>query len=168
MKRAIANLIIFSILIVLTACSGNSQETTPPAVTPTSIPGTNIPVGPTPTAIPNRPLYNPGELVEYTAQTGDTIAALAERFNTTSAEIMAANPFIPDSATTMPPGMPMQIPIYHRNFWGTAFKIIRDSLYVKCPAAVNFDTQPMRTAPDQRSSTWLPRITRSALAFFWH
>jgi murein DD-endopeptidase MepM/ murein hydrolase activator NlpD len=97
-------------------------------------------------------------LVEYIAQTGDTIAALAERFNTTSAEIMAANPFIPDSATTMPPGMPMQIPIYHRNFWGTAFKIIPDSLYVNGPAAVNFDTAGFAA----ESNGWLNRYNEYA------
>ena len=53
---------------------------------------------------------------------------------------MAANTFIPESATTMPSGMPMEIPIYYRSFWGTANKIIPDSLFVNGPAVVEFDT----------------------------
>ena len=34
-----------------------------------------------------RPLYAPGELVDYTAQAGDTLPVLAVRFNTTVEEI---------------------------------------------------------------------------------
>jgi murein DD-endopeptidase MepM/ murein hydrolase activator NlpD len=82
----------------------------------------------------------PGELVSYTAQSGDTLLALAARFNTTVEEIRAANPVIPADATTMPPGFPMKIPIYYRSFWGTPFKIIPDSHFVNGPSAVGFDT----------------------------
>ena len=92
------------------------------------------------TSLPARPIYSPGELVEYTAQTGDTLVALASRFNTTVAEILEANPFIPPDATTMPPGMPMRIPIYYRPFWGSPYQIIPDSLFINGPAQVNFDT----------------------------
>ena len=87
-----------------------------------------------------RPIYSPGELVDYTAQTGDTLPALAAHFNTTVAEILRANDFIPESATTMPPGMPMKIPIYYAPFWGSSFQIIPDSLFVNGPAQLNFDT----------------------------
>ncbi|MBN1536718.1 MAG: LysM peptidoglycan-binding domain-containing protein, partial [Anaerolineales bacterium] len=92
------------------------------------------------TPSPSRPVYKPGELVDYTAQTGDTIPALALRFNTTEAEILEANPIIPQSATTMPPGMPMKIPIYYVPFWGSAYQIIPDSLFVNGPAQGNFNT----------------------------
>lgn len=88
---------------------------------------------------PTRPVFQPGELVDYTAQSGDTLPALAVRFNTTVEEIRAANPIIPDSATTMPPGMPMQIPIYYRPLWGTSYQIIPDSLFVNGPAQRDFD-----------------------------
>src|SRR5512144_302246 len=66
------------------------------------------PLAPTPIPAPTsgRPEYKPGELVDYIAQNGDTLPALAARFNTTVAEIMAANPIIPQEATTMPPGLP--------------------------------------------------------------
>ena len=93
-----------------------------------------------PSPFPPRPLYSPGELVDYTAQTGDTLPSLAVRFNTSVAEIKQANPFIPDSATTMPPGMPMKIPIYYLPLWGSPYQIIPDSLFVNGPTQVGFDT----------------------------
>jgi murein DD-endopeptidase MepM/ murein hydrolase activator NlpD len=95
---------------------------------------------PTPTPLPTRPVYNPGELVEYNAQSGDTLPALAAHFNTTVQEILEANTIIPTGVTTLPPGLPMQIPIYHRNFWGIAYQIIPDNHFVNGPAAVSFDT----------------------------
>lgn len=93
-----------------------------------------------PTPLPARPAYAPGELVEYTAQTGDTLTALAARFNTTVDEILAANTFIPREATTMPQGMPMQIPIYYRALWGAPFQIIPDHAFVNSPTADGFNT----------------------------
>ncbi|MEJ2758290.1 MAG: LysM peptidoglycan-binding domain-containing protein [Anaerolineales bacterium] len=98
------------------------------------------PNGPTPTPLPERTTYYPGELVEYIAQSGDTLDALAVRFNTTADEILKANSFIPDDVSTLPPGMPMQIPIYYRSFWGTTFQIIPDSVFVNGPDVVGFDT----------------------------
>jgi len=90
---------------------------------------------------PERPRYQPGELVDYTAQTGDTLPGLAKRFNTTVAEILKANSFIPVTATTMPPGMPMKIPIYYLPLWGSPYQILPDSLFINGPAQVSFDTQ---------------------------
>lgn len=92
------------------------------------------------TPSPTRPIYKPGELVDYIAQNGDTLPALAARFNTTIEEIMEANPIVPQSATTMPPGMPMKIPIYYVPFWGSAYQIIPDCQFVNGPAQVNFNT----------------------------
>ncbi|MBX3005146.1 MAG: LysM peptidoglycan-binding domain-containing protein [Anaerolineales bacterium] len=94
----------------------------------------------TATPPPARPLYDPGTLVDYTAQTGDNLIALAARFNTTVREIRAANPIIPDTATTMPAGFPMKIPVYYRTYWGSQFQILPDSLYVNGPAQLDFDT----------------------------
>jgi LasA protease len=95
---------------------------------------------PQPIPFPTRPAYSPGELVDYNAQTGDTLPALAARFNTTVDEIWAANPFIPTDATTMPPGMPMKIPIYYLPFWGSPYPIIPDSLFINGPAQIGFNT----------------------------
>ncbi len=92
------------------------------------------------TPLPTRPSYAPGELVDYTAQTGDTLPAIAAHFNTTVEEIRAANAFIPGDATTMPPGMPMKIPIYYQALWGSPYQIIPDSLFINGPAQVGFET----------------------------
>ncbi len=103
---------------------------------PTSLPAT---IQPTPEPTGGRPHYAPGELVEYVAQGGDTVAALAARFNTTVQEVMTANPIIPVDATTLPPGMPMKIPIYYTALWGSAYQIVPDSLFVNGPAQLDFD-----------------------------
>ncbi len=55
-----------------------------------------------PTPMPTRPPYVPGTLVDYTAQTGDTLPALASHFNTTESEIRAANPIIPEQGDHPP------------------------------------------------------------------
>ncbi|HEX2991952.1 MAG TPA: LysM domain-containing protein, partial [Anaerolineales bacterium] len=68
---------------------------------------TPIPPTPVPAPTSGRPNYAPGELVDYIAQSGDTLPALAKRFNTTEEEIREANSIIPADATTMPPGFPM-------------------------------------------------------------
>jgi murein DD-endopeptidase MepM/ murein hydrolase activator NlpD len=121
----------------------------PPAANPPAVAGDQVDAGdspaaqeaqPAPTSFPERPRYAPGELVDYTAQAGDTLPALAVRFNTSVEEIRLANPIIPQTATTMPPGMPMKIPIYYLPFWGSPYQIIPDSLFVNGPAQVGFDT----------------------------
>ncbi len=121
--------------LLLSACAPQAAADQTP-VTPSA---TVVPA-PTGTALPQRPQYDPGQLVDYLAQAGDTLPALAAHFNTTVQEIAAANPQIPSDATTMPPGMPMKIPIYYLAFWGTPFKILPDSQYVDGPAVTGFDT----------------------------
>lgn len=127
--------------LLLSAC-----VSAPAAATATEAPTATATLAPTEpvitsTPLPTRPPYEPGQLVDYIAQNGDNLIALAARFNTTIEEIMRANPVIPESATTLPAGFPMQIPIFYRAYWGTAFQIIPDSLYVNGPAQVGFDTQ---------------------------
>ena len=84
----------------------------------------------TPTALPTREKYAPGQLVDYNAQSGDTLPALAAHFNTTEAEIRTANPPIPDQVTTLPPGFPMKIPIYYESLWGAPNHILPDNAFV--------------------------------------
>ncbi len=97
------------------------------------------PASPAP-AWQGRPEYAPGELVDYIAQSGDTLPALARRFNTSVEEIYAANPFIPRNATTMPPGMPMKIPIYYLPLWGNPDHLLPDHAYVYGPTLIGFNT----------------------------
>jgi murein DD-endopeptidase MepM/ murein hydrolase activator NlpD len=94
----------------------------------------------TATTMAIRPAYYPGELVDYLAQPGDTLAALAIHFNSSETEIRLANPIIPDDATTMPPGMPMKIPIYYLPLWGTSFQIAPDNIFINGPLSISFNT----------------------------
>jgi hypothetical protein len=115
-------------------------------------PGVSIPLNVDPTAteaatpypeitpLPTRPPYDPGQLVDYIAQSGDTLPALAAHFNTSVEEIRAANPIIPQDVTTLPPGFPMRIPIYYLALWGTPYQIIPDGLFVNGPDQIGFDT----------------------------
>lgn len=127
-----------SVLILssgLSACTPAPAAAVPAAMesTPTST------AQPLPTALPTRPVYEPGTLVDYTVQSGDTLPGLAARFNTSEEEIRAANPIIPEQVTTLPAGMPMQIPIYYEPFWGSSFQVLPDSLFVNGPAQIGFD-----------------------------
>jgi LasA protease len=113
-----------------------------PGPAPSIIKNMITPLAPTPVPAPTseRPNYPPGELVDYIAQNGDTLPALAARFNTTAEQIRAANPIIPLDATTMPPGFPMKIPIYYLPLWGTAYQSIPDHAFVNGPAQIGFST----------------------------
>jgi LasA protease len=130
-------LLPFLLILSLTACL---SQPLPDQETATAAASTQT-QGPTGTPIPSRPEYDPGQLVDYIAQTGDTLPALAAHFNTTPDEIRAANPQIPVDATTMPPGMPMKIPVYYSLFWGTPFQILPDSQFINGPSAIGFDTE---------------------------
>lgn len=128
------------------AASGLLQETTFPQSSTAD--ANNVILSPTETALPSptpwydeRPRYAPGELVDYIAQAGDTLPFLAARFNTTVEEILEANNFIPPTATTMPPGMPMKIPIYYKPLWGSPYRILPDSHFVNGPVQVGFDVK---------------------------
>ena len=133
--------ILTAACLLLSACfQAPIPGKTPVVVTETPTPG------PAPTTLPSRPPYSPGELVDYIAQSGDTLPALAAHFNTSPEEIRSANPDIPADATTMPAGMPMKIPIYYLQFWGTSFKILPDNLFVNGPSVTGFDTEAFVTA----------------------
>ncbi len=111
-----------------------------PAAPATATPTREVaPSRPTPTPLPERPRYPPGTLVRYEAQPGDTLPALAAHFNTTVEAIRQANPHLPAGITTLPPGEPLQIPIYYLPTWGTPFKILPDPLFVNGPASRDFD-----------------------------
>ncbi len=133
--RSLANFILPLILFWLAACIPQQEVGIKVEIaSPTS---TQEVVELTP--LPTRQPYTPGELVDYTVQTGDTLPSLAAHFNSTEAEIRQANPIIPQDVTTLPPGMPMKIPIYYQPLYGSAYQIIPDSLFVNGPEVVSFD-----------------------------
>jgi LasA protease len=147
MTKTIFSLYILGILLTLTACGSSALiQATPQLSEPAAAPAQN-----TSTPIPTRPPFKPGELVDYIAQDGDTVSALASRFNTTAQNIMEANPIIPPDATTMPPGFPMKIPIFYRDLWGTSFKSIPDNAFVNGPTLIGFNTSAFVAA----HSGWL-------------
>jgi len=111
-----------------------------------------------PTPFPTRPVYSPGETVDYAAQMGDTLPAIAVHFNTTVEEILEVNDFIPPDVTTLPPGMPMQIPIYYESFWGSPYQIIPDNLFINGPSQIGFRTEDF--VSDQPG--WLREYTEYA------
>ena len=120
--------------IILSACGSRESNT--------AIENMITPLAPTaiPAPTSGRPQYNPGELVDYLAQNGDTLPALAKRFNTSVEEIFEANPIIPRDATTMPIGLPMKIPIYYLPLWGTEYQSLPDHAFVNGPAQIGFNT----------------------------
>lgn len=124
-------------VIFLTSCS---PQGLPPPLVVTTPNGVSLTPEAEISPMPTRPAYSPGELVDYTVQDGDTLPALAVHFNTTEVEIRKANPILPDHLTTLPPGMPMKIPIYYLPLWGSSFQMIPNSQFVNGPAAVGFDT----------------------------
>lgn len=143
------------LLLVLSACQAQDRIAQPAMAEPgalTFLLESEQDQMPPATPFATRPVYQPGELVAYTAQSGDTLPALAVRFNTSVSEILEANIFIPAEATTLPPGMPMQIPIYYLPFWGSPYQIIPDEQFVNGPAQVGLDVQ---TFINQYPGGWL-------------
>jgi LasA protease len=141
-----------AIILASTGCMPTPRN--PGFILPTTVP--TVTLQPTQvTAFPQRPHYQPGELVDYMVQSGDTLPVLAVRFNTTEAQIRQANSSIPADLTTLPPGMPMKIPIYYLSLWGPPYQIIPDSLFVDGPAQTSFDTQAFITS----HPGWLKNVT---------
>jgi murein DD-endopeptidase MepM/ murein hydrolase activator NlpD len=141
LSKIITMLALFAVL--LSACRPSAPAPSLPQAQTPALPESVVDPAALPSPTPfysSRPRYAPGELVDYIAQTGDTLPNLAVRFNTSEAEIRAANSFIPQDVTSMPPGMPMKIPIYYLPLWGSPYQIIPDSLFVNGPAQVGFDT----------------------------
>jgi len=127
------------VLIIQSACVPLEQTPEPGPDTVEEAPAPPTPDSPIPTPLPTRDPYPPGTVIDYIAQMGDTLPALAKHFNTTEAEIRLANQIIPADATTMPSGFPMRIPIYYQPQWGTPYQILPDSLFINGPAQQDFN-----------------------------
>lgn len=124
------------LLLTVTACTPNIS-------TPVAGPPPTSTVTPAPTATaerrPNRQeAFGPGQLLPYTTQTGDTVYALAAHFNTSVAEVLAANPTLP-TTMTLPSGLKLKIPAYYFALSGPDTQIIPDSEFVYGPTSVGFD-----------------------------
>ena len=151
--------IYYTLIIIAFLLAACSPTVKPTMIFPTATDEVELSEEMAITPYVTREVYGPGELVEYTAQTGDTLPALAARFNTSVEEILYANPGIPEDATTMPPGMPMQIPIYYRALWGTPYQIIPDAVFINGPDASDFNAKDFLMG----NQGWL--VTYDAWAF---
>jgi murein DD-endopeptidase MepM/ murein hydrolase activator NlpD len=135
-------LVFFSI-----GCSVSQPEQIDPAAT-LEIPSIEQ------TPLPTRGAHPPGELVAYQAFSGDTLEALAARFNTSVEEIRESNPQLPAMVTTLPPGYSLQIPAYYLPLTGTPFQILPDSEFINGPTAIGFDVEDeLRSRPGYLSDT---------------
>src|SRR5260221_6456873 len=86
---------VTSLIILSSACVSRGQSI--------NIGSMITPLAPTPVPAPpsDRAAYAPGQLVDYTAQNGDSLPALAARVCTTIDQIMHGNPIITTDANTM-------------------------------------------------------------------
>jgi LasA protease len=94
-----------------------------------------------PTPLPVRGPFPPGQVFDYLAQSGDTLPAIAAHFNTTEAEIRAENPDLPTPITTLPAGFLLRVPAYYVPLTSSSFHILPDSEAINGPGAVGFDTR---------------------------
>jgi murein DD-endopeptidase MepM/ murein hydrolase activator NlpD len=137
-KRTNLFVVICVLAGMINACSTQPPFTETPAPDTTITEEATLEVTATP--IPSREVYAPGTLVDYLAQDGDTLPSVAAHFNTTEKEIRMVNADLPDQVTTLPPGLPMKIPIYYKALWGSPYQIMPNSLFVNGPAQIGFDT----------------------------
>lgn len=128
-------LLLLALLVVLAACNPRQSVgyILPEIIEPSPTPEATV------TPFSSRPVYPPGTLVDYLAQSGDSLDLLSIRFGASPQEIMWANPQIPEDVTTLPPGFPMKMPIYYEPLWGTDFQIIPDAVFVYGPDLLDFD-----------------------------
>ena len=128
------------VVLVLSAClAGPSLPQVAPIHPTTPTPGnlsSNLP-----TPLPQRLPIVPGQILEYAAQSGDTLPAVAAHFNTTVDGIRSANPWLPRDVTTLEPGKDLRVPAYFAPFTGTSFKILPDSEVVNSPGLIGFNLQ---------------------------
>ncbi len=131
-----------TIVVITSACSSVPVSN----VDAQASPSPTAQIGPTP--LPVRTRHAPGEVFDYIAQNGDTLPALAAHFNTSVEEIIAENPDLPSSVTTLPAGYPMRIPAYYQPLLGSPFQILPDSEVVNGPSTLGFDlSEEIRQRP---------------------
>jgi len=135
------NILIIASLLILFALTVLSCQGERPQYIVSQVSEETLEVLPSATPYDQRPVYEPGTLVDYIAQSGDSLESLAWRFGSSRREILFHNPDIPKDITTLPPGFPMKMPIYYKPFWGTSYQIIPDAVFVNGPDAIGFNTK---------------------------
>lgn len=141
-KRSAVSALLLLASAIAALMSAAACEPAMPVATPTPL--TPAPVSPTPgghtaTPLPIRKLDEPGQIMEYAAQSGDVLEAVAARFHTTVEDIRSNNPDLPEKITTLTPGAILRVPAYLAPFTGTPFQMLPDSELVAGPKSSDFD-----------------------------
>ena len=118
------------------ACSPEPVATVPASLpAPSATPAASAD---TATPLPTRSFSEPGQIMDYAIQSGDTLEAVAVHFNTTVQDIRKNNPGLPEKTTTLVPGRILKVPLYYASFTGTPFHMFPASEVVAGPAAPDF------------------------------
>ncbi len=141
--RARMRRFVVVLILALTASCGSLAPALPAPLATFTPPPTQLvpterpPLEPTP--LPTRSRWQFGELLPYAIQSGDTLRAIAARFNTTSDSIRQANPDVTSAdLTILPPGQPLNIPANYAPLTGTPYRIVPDSELVYGPGQARF------------------------------
>jgi LasA protease len=137
--RQAARWILGGVLLGCSACVPEPAAAPVLSPQPTIVAATLSAAAATP--LPSREAMEPGTLVEYRAQSGDFLEAIAAHFNTTAAEIRKNNPGLPQKLTTLEPGRILRVPVYWEPFTGTPFQMLPDSEVIGGPAGSQFSGQ---------------------------
>lgn len=134
-----ARLALWGMALNLAACALAPAVTAPPASVsaPTSTATRTVAEG-GPTPLPTRGLFPPGSLLPYVAQSGDTAISVAAHFNTTPAEVLAANPAV-SATTTFTPGLRLNVPAYYFPLGGPTFQMMPDTAVIYGPDHAGWD-----------------------------
>jgi murein DD-endopeptidase MepM/ murein hydrolase activator NlpD len=130
---------ILAVACLLSACVPETA-TVPPTASNPALPSRSQSVKP-PTPLPTRIPLEPGQIMEYHVQSGDTLEAIAAHFHTTVADIRKNNSGLPVKTTTLTPDQVLRVPAYFAPFTGTPFQMLPDSEVVAGPAVPDFDGQ---------------------------
>jgi LasA protease len=122
------------------AACGPEPAATIPVFSPTAS-ATPTASGKTATPLPTRGVSEPGQIMDYAVQSGDTLEAVAAHFNITIEDIRKHNPGLPEKTTTLVPGRILKVPLYLAPFIGTPFQMLTDSEVVAGPTVSDFNGQ---------------------------
>ena len=131
---------ILTLAILISSCAPRSTPSPLTTVTPPARAAPSPSFGATP--LPTRARWKFGDVLPYTVQPGDTLVAVAARFNTPSDAIQQFNPEIKFAdLTTLEPKTQLKIPANYAPFNGTPFWIIPDSELINSPGVKDFLTK---------------------------
>jgi LasA protease len=159
-SKTLSRLIVFTFLLSLTACvrdtariivvtatfpaDAPSVGSQAPVIIATSVPEVaNVDLSPAPNQALSNPTPNatrpPLDIpAEHTVQSGETLSAIAARYNVTLDAIMAANSL--DNPNILSVGQVLRLPTVPDRYTPN-FKIIPDSRLVRAPQSIRFDIE---------------------------